>query len=45
MQPDIKEEKMFFPDGNTLILNEQGQKHCEGLLTASECLESLKSME
>ena len=36
---------MFFPDGNNLILNEQEQKHCEGLLTASECLESLKSME
>ena len=36
---------MFFPDGNILILNEQEQKHCEGLLTASECLESLKSME
>ena len=36
---------MFFPDGNILILNEQKQKHCEGLLTASECLESLKSME
>ena len=44
-QPDIKEENMFFPDGNILILNEQEQKHCEGLLTASECLESLKSME
>jgi len=41
-QPDIKEENMFFPDGNILILNEQEQKHCEGLLTASECLESLK---
>ena len=36
---------MFFPDWNVLILNEQEQKHCEGLLTASECLESLKSME
>ena len=36
---------MFFPDGNTLILNEQEQKQCEGFLTASECLESLKSME
>ena len=36
---------MFFPDGNTLILNEQEQKECEGFLTASECLESLKSME
>ena len=36
---------MFFPDGNILILNEQEQKYCEGLLTASECLESLKSME
>ena len=44
-QPDIKEENMFFPDGNILILNEQEQKHCEGLLTASECLESLKLME
>ena len=36
---------MFFPDGNTLILNEQEQKQCEGFLTASACLESLKSME
>ena len=45
MQPDTKEENMFFPDGNTLILNEQQQKQCEGFLTASECLESLKSME
>ena len=36
---------MFFPDGNTPILDEQEQKHCKGLLTASECLESLKSME
>ena len=42
-QPDIKEENLFFPDGNTLILSEQEQKHCEGFLTASECLESLKS--
>ena len=45
MQPDTKEENMFFPDGNTLILNEQEQKQCEGFLNASECLESLKSME
>ena len=45
MQPDAKEENMFFPDGNTLILNEQGQKQCEGFLTTSECSESLKSME
>ena len=44
-QPDTTEENMFFPDGNTLILNEQQQKQCEGFLTASECLESLKSME
>ena len=44
-QPDSKEENMFFPDRNPLILNEQEQKQCEGFLTASECLESLKSME
>ena len=44
-QSDTKEGNMFFPDGNTLILNEQEQKQCEGFLTASECLESLKSME
>ena len=37
MQPDTKEENMFFPDGNTLILNEQEQKQCEGFLNASEC--------
>ena len=35
----------FFADGNTLILTEQEQKQCEGFLSASECLESLKSME
>ena len=44
-QPDTKEENMFFPDENTLILNEEEQKQCECFLTASECLESLKSME
>ena len=44
-QSDTKEENMFFPDGNTLILNEQEQKQCEGFLTASECLKSLKSIE
>ena len=44
-QPDSEEENMFFPDGNTLMLNEQEQKQCEGFVTASECLESLKSME
>ena len=44
-QPDTKEENMFFPHGNTLILNEEEQKRCEGFFTASECLESLKLME
>ena len=36
---------MFFPDGNTLSLNEQEHKQCEGFLTASECLESLLKEE
>ena len=44
-QPDAKVESMFFPDGNTLVLNEHENKQCEGFLTAPECLESLKSME
>ena len=36
---------MFFPDGNTLILTEQEQKQCEGVLTAAESLESLLKEE
>ena len=35
---------IFFPEGNTVMLDEQGQNECEGLLTEAECLESLKSM-
>ena len=31
-------------EGNTVMLDEQRQNECEGLLT-EECLESLKSME
>ena len=36
---------IIFPEGNAVMLDEQGQNECEGLLTEAECLESLKSME
>ena len=38
-------EDIFFPKGNALTLNVLEQEECEGLLTETECLESLKSME
>ena len=38
-------KRVCFSQTEILILNEQGQKQCEGFLTASECLESLKSNE
>ena len=37
-------EDIFFPEGNTLLLEAHEHKECEGLLTEAECLESLKSM-
>ena len=44
-QVDDTYADIFFPEGNTVMLDEQGQNECEGLLTEAECLESLKSME
>ena len=38
-------DNLFFPEGNVLILDELEQNLCEGPLTETECLESLKSME
>ena len=36
---------LFFPEGNTLRLNELEQQECGGRLTETECWESLKSMQ
>ena len=36
---------LFFPEGNTLILNELEQQECGGPLTETERSESLKSMQ
>ena len=44
-QVNATDEDIFFPEGNTVTLDEHEQKGCEGLLTEAECLESLKSME
>ena len=44
-QIDDTYANIFFPEENTVMLDEQGQNECEGLLTKAECLESLKSME
>ena len=38
-------DDLFFPEGNVLIVDELEQNLCEGPLTETECLESLKSME
>ena len=38
-------DNLFFPEGNTLILNELEQQKCGGPLTETECWESLKSMQ
>ena len=44
-QVNAELEDIFFPKGNTLLLEAHKQKECEGLLTETECLESLKLME
>ena len=36
-------DDLFFPEDNTLILNELEQQECGGPLTETECWESLKS--
>ena len=38
-------DDLFFPEGNTLVLNELEQQECGGPLTETECWESLKSMQ
>ena len=40
-----KKEDSFFPDNNKVKLNYNQKISCEGLLSAEECLLSLKSME
>ena len=37
--------KTFFPKENHCTISDEERKLCEGLLTAAECLESLKTME
>ena len=44
-QVDDTYANIFFPEENTVMLDEQEQNECVGLLTEAECLESLKSME
>ena len=44
-QVDDTYGNIFFPEKNTVMLDEQAQNECEGLLTEAECLESLKSVE
>ena len=41
----IKKEDSFFPDNNKIKLNYNQKLSLEGLLTAEECLASLKTME
>ena len=38
-------EDLFFPENNEIKLNQNQKMSCEGLLSAEECLESLKTME
>ena len=38
-------DKVFLDDENTNILTKEDQEACEGEITASECLESLKIMD
>ena len=44
-QVDDTYANIVFPEGNTVMIDEQGQNECEGLLAEAEYLESLKSME
>ncbi|KAL9962757.1 hypothetical protein ACROYT_G031895 [Oculina patagonica] len=38
-------EDLFFRQNNDCKISDEERKRCEGLLTAAECLESLKTME
>ena len=40
-----EKEDSFFPENNKIKLNYNQQMSCEGLLSAEECLESLKTMK
>ena len=42
---ELSHQRMIFPEGNTLILNELEQQECGGPLTVTECWESLESMQ
>ena len=40
-----EKEESFFPENNKIKLNYNQQMSCEGLLSAEECLQSLKTIE
>ena len=42
---NVSGEDLFFQQGNQCIISDDEKRLCEGLLTARECLESLKNME
>ena len=42
---NVPGEDLFFQQGNQCTISDDERNHCEGLLTARECLESLKNME
>ena len=42
---EITGENLFFQQNNQCKISDDERKRCEGLLTAGECLESLKTME
>ena len=42
---NVSGEDLFFQQGNQCIISDDERRLCEGLLTARECLESLKNME
>jgi len=42
---NVSGEDLFFQKENHCTISDEERKLCEGLLTAAECLESLKTME
>ena len=42
---NVSGEDLFFQQGNQCIISDDERRLCEGLLTARECLESLKNMK
>ena len=42
---NVSGEDLFFQKENHCTISDEERKLCEGLLTAAECLESLKNME